>query len=72
MPSDDVQITVVSAGEIAALLMNGVQPLHYAYTPRGGRVVVFAACEAKPILERFIEARDRAESMLDAKAKVRS
>jgi hypothetical protein len=48
--------------------MHGQQPIHFASTPRGNRVAVFEARAAKPVLEKYIVAKDRAESMLDTKA----
>jgi hypothetical protein len=53
-------LSVVSPSEVAILAMNNIQPVGYAALPRGGRCALYVAADAKPVIDKFIAARDRA------------
>jgi hypothetical protein len=57
-------MSVVSSAECAVLAMFGVLPVGYSEMPRGGRCALYDAEKARPILARYIQAKDTAVQKL--------
>jgi hypothetical protein len=53
-------LSVVSPSEFAILALYNIQPIGYAALPRGGKCALYVAADARPIIDKFIAARDRA------------